>query len=92
MVRQEGYKITFAMQGSKDPVFSVPTEHQAFSLLYLTSMQLLGLTTNSRMMNGVQVNKHVPATHTLFLHTNHHVLSSPRIMKLRITEFSDALP
>jgi hypothetical protein len=33
MARQEGYKIAFAMQGSKDPLFPVPMEHQAFSLL-----------------------------------------------------------
>jgi len=74
MARQEGYKIAFVMQGSEDPGFSVPMEHQAFSLLQLTSMQLLGLTTNSCMMNGVQVSKHVPVTRTLFPHTNHHVL------------------
>jgi len=75
MATQEGYKITFAMQGSEDPVFSVPMEHQAFFLLKLTSMQLLDLTTNSCMMNGEQVSKRVPVTNTLFLHTNHHILS-----------------
>jgi hypothetical protein len=33
MARQEGYKIEFAMQGSENPFFSVPMEHQAISLL-----------------------------------------------------------